>query len=323
MKAENTLKRARGINGKGLLLNLMLTVFKLVAGFFGNSTALLADAVRSFQDFTAGAMKLLDHRISLKPEDMSHNYGHGKVATICKGAWAAMLLLAGIQILSQGTGELIIIIKGQDPVSPGISAFFAAAVSPLSKGILLRVGRKENEQLYPGGSRPAKYLPLREEIFFSGCVLLAIGCTFLPGRGWAAADSLAAIFLSLFILKTSGRALYGTADELIEASLDEESNRNIRKIISETEGVISCRELKTRRIGKSIAINVSISVEDSLNIGEATGISGRVEKRLKAAYGEETYTLIKAEPDHGRKCPFRNISRPSEKGMSKTLISKN
>lgn len=323
MKAENTLKRARFVNGKGLLLNLMLTVFKLGAGFFGNSTALLADAVRSFQDFTAESTKLLDRRIALKPEDVSHNYGHGKVATIFMGAWAVMLLLAGFHVLSQGTGELIIFIKGQDPISPGISAFFAAALSPLSKGILLRFNREEKGQLHTCGKRPVKYIPFSEEIFFSGCVLLGIGCTFLPGRGWAAADCLAAVILSLFILKSSAKVLYGTADELIEASLDEESNRNIRKIISETEGVISCRELKTRRIGKSIAINVSISVEDSLNIGEAAGISGRVEKRLKAAYGEETYTLIKAEPDHGRKCPFRSISRPSEKGMGKTLISKN
>lgn len=268
-------------------------------------------------------MKLLDRRIALKPEDVSHNYGHGKVATIFMGAWAVMLILAGVQVLSQGMGELIILIKGQAPASPGISAFFAAALSPLSKGILLLSGRKENVQLYPGGSRLAKYLPLREEIFFSGCVLLGIGCTFLPGRGWAAADSLAAVFLSLFVLKTSGRVLYGTADELIEASLDEESNRNIRKIISETEGVISCRELKTRKIGKTIAINVSISVKESLNIREAAGISGRAEERLKAAYGEETYTLIKAEPDQGRNCPFRNISRPSEKSIGKTIISKN
>ena len=143
MKAENTPKRAKGINGKGLLLNLMLTVFKLGAGFFGNSTVLLADAVRSFQDFTAESTKLLDRRIALKPEDMSHNYGHGKIATIFMGAWAVMLLLAGFQVLSQGTGELITFIKGQDPLSPGISAFFAAALSPLSKGILLRYEKEE------------------------------------------------------------------------------------------------------------------------------------------------------------------------------------
>jgi ferrous-iron efflux pump FieF len=267
-------------------------------------------------------MKLLDHHIALKPEDVSHNYGHGKVATLFMGAWAVMLLLAGFQILSRGTGELIILIKGQDPVTPGISAFFAAALSPLSKGFLLRYDEKENGQLYPGGRSPAKYRFLREEIFFSGCVLLGIGCTFLPGRGWAAADSLAAVFLSLLVLKASGRVLYGTADELIEASLDEESNRNIRKIISETEGVISCRGLKTRRIGKDIAINVSISVKDSLNIREAAGISGRVEERLKAAYGEETYTLIKAEPDQGRNCPFRKISRSPEKNREKPNIKK-
>jgi ferrous-iron efflux pump FieF len=268
-------------------------------------------------------MKLLDHRIALKPEDMSHNYGHGKVATLCMGAWAVMLLLAGFQVLFQSTGELIILLKGQNPVTPGISAFFAVALSPLLKGILLRYDGKENGKFYPGGSRPTKYPSLHEEIFFSGCVLLGIGCTFLPGRGWAAADSLAAVFLSLFVLKASARVLYGTADELIEASLDEQSNLNIRKIISETEGVISCRGLKTRRIGKNIAINVSINVKDSLNIREAAGISSRVEERLKAAYGEETYTLIKAEPDQNRNCPFRKISRAPERSIGKELILKN
>ncbi|MDD4248517.1 MAG: cation transporter dimerization domain-containing protein, partial [Methanosarcina sp.] len=122
-------------------------------------------------------------------------------------------------------------------------------------------------------------------LFISCFVTLGIGCTFLPGKNGVIADSLIAVLLSLYLIGASGKLLYGTANELIEASLDEENNRKIREIINRTEGVLGSGELKTRRIGNGIAINACITVNNSLNIQEVTEIADLVEMRLKTTYG--------------------------------------
>ncbi|MCQ1535152.1 cation transporter [Methanosarcina sp. KYL-1] len=322
MKADKNLNRARGISYTRLFLSLLLTVLKFFAGLFGNSTALLADAVRSFSDFLAESVKLLDLCIASKPKDESHNYGHGKVATLCVGAGALLLLITGIQAFSLGLEELFLFIHEKEPGTPETIALVVAGGAFISREIFLRISRRRG--LGPDSSSYASFQLPGKNTFISGVVLLGIGCTFLPGNGWDAADSFTAVLVSLYLLGTSAKLLYGTVDELIEASLDEESNRQIRKIIDETEGVIASHELKTRKIGKGIAINVCISVHETLNVQEAAEISKRVESRLKKACGPETYTLIKAEPDPGRNCHIHNRNRfrngLAEEGGNKTAM---
>ncbi|MPM79572.1 Ferrous-iron efflux pump FieF [bioreactor metagenome] len=141
-------------------------------------------------------------------------------------------------------------------------------------------------------------------LLLSCLVTLGIGCTFLPGKNWVITDSFIAVLLSLYLLGISGKLLYGTTNELIEASLDEEENRKIKEIINRTEGVTGSSELKTRKIGSGVAINACVTVSDSLNIQEVAEITDQVEKRLKTVYGQEAYTLIKAEPDSERNCSY-------------------
>lgn len=308
MKADKKLGRAEEISYTRLLLSLLITVLELLAGFFGKSVALLADAVNSFSGFTNEFVKFLDLCIAHKPEDRSHNYGHGKVATLCVGAGALILLFIGIQAFFLGLRELLLFIQEKDPRTPETIAFAIAGGAFILKEAFLFLSKKRDSKL-ENNSVSSRFLS--KDVLISGLVFLGIGCTFLPGNGWDAADSFTAVVVSLYLLGTLVKLLYETIDELIEASLDEESNLQIRRIINETEGVITSSELKTRKIGKNIAINVCISVHESLNVQEAEEISERVESRLKNAYGAETYTLIKAEPETPKNCHIhtRNKNR--------------
>jgi divalent metal cation (Fe/Co/Zn/Cd) transporter len=151
-------------------------------------------------------------------------------------------------------------------------------------------------------------IPIKDVLIF-GFVISGIGCTFLPQKSFKIADSFVALFLSLYLLETSGKLLYKTANELIEASLDEENNLRIREIIDKTENVTGSGELKTRKIGKNIAINASVNVNNSLNVLEAAEIANLVEERLKAAFTEDIYVLIKIEPVEGVNKNFKNKDR--------------
>lgn len=322
MKADKNWTENRNISYTGLFFSLALTLFKLLVGLFGHSTALLADAVRSFSELIGESVKLLDLFISKKPEDWNHNYGHGKIVTLITGAGACVLLFAGVQSFTLASGELLMFIQGRETEAPEIFAFTAAAFILVSKEIIHFFNRKAEKQTegisseINSDTRNAHI----KSLFFSGFVTLGIGCTFLPGKNWDIADSFIAVLLSLYFIGTSGRLLYGTANELIEASLDEENNRKIRGIINRTEGVLGSSELKTRKIGNGIAINACITVNNSLNIQEVAEIADLVEARLKTAYGQEIYTIIKAEPALERNCSFQKKIRIPEEGKTKIVV---
>jgi len=276
-----------------LALSLTLALFKLLAGILGNSTLLLADSVRSFSEFINEDITLLDFSIASKPGDKSHNYGHGKITTLCMGAGAFILLFASFRVISLSFGELLMFLQGKEPDIPKLIAFYAAITAFVLRNVIVIL--TGNFELQAKETFSKAQIPTKD-ILISGFVILGIGYTFIPGKGFDITESFAAFLLSLYLLWTSGKLLYRTVNELIEASLDDENNLKIRTIINKTENVTGSRELKTRRIGKGIAINVCICVNSSLSIYEAAEIANLVEERLKTAFSEETYILIKIEP---------------------------
>lgn len=298
MKPDERLKRATRTTYTGLILNLVLTAFKLFAGIFGNSAAMLADAIHSFSDFITDFVVILGFRIASKPEDRTHNYGHGKVETLCTVFVALVLFVAGVQTLSWGGGRLMLMLNGQALKPPGEIALFAAILSIVSKEALYRYTRKAALEL-KSDALLANAWHHRTDALSSGCAALGIGIAILFGGKWVSADPLMAMVLSFVIFETASKIFYRSLNELIEASLDEESNRTIEKIIIATKGVIKLHGLKTRKIGSSISVEACIKVDGILNIREADRISEHVEKRLKEAFGEESYILIKAEPVSG------------------------
>jgi ferrous-iron efflux pump FieF len=313
MKADKNLNKTRNISYTGLFFSLAITLFKLFAGLLGNSTALLADAVRSFSELINELVKLLGLFVASKPEDWSHNYGHGKVMTLFMGAGACVLFFAGVQSFALASGELLMFVQGRETESPEMFALLTAGFTLISKEIAPLFNRKAGNQTEGVLSKIDSYSRNAHirSLLLSCLVTLGIGCTFLPGKNWAISDSFIAVLVSLYLLGTSGRLLYGTANELIEASLDEENNRKISEIINKTEGVMGSGELKTRKIGNEIAINACITVNNSLNIKEVVEIADLVEERLKIAYGKRIYTLIKAEPVSERNCSFQKKIRIS------------
>ena len=318
MQANKKFDETRNQSYTELALSLILTLFKLLAGLLGNSTLLLADAVRSFSEFINECIRLMDFSIASKPEDKSHNYGHGKITTLCMGAGAFILLFVSFRATSLSSGELLMFLQGKEPESPEIIALYVAITALILRNIMAFL--TENTEVQGKEASSKAHIPV-EDLLISGFVILGTGCTFLPVKGFDIADSFAALLLSLYLLGTSGRLLYRTANELIEASLDEENNLRIREIINKTKNVTGSGEIKTRRIGKGIAINACVRVNNSLSVCEAAEIANLVEERLKTAFLEDTYILVKIEPGSEKNQNFKNKDRTSEERTGKTVTS--
>ena len=283
----------------GSVVNLLLVVFKFVAGLLGRSSAMIADAVHSLSDFVTDIVVIVFVNISGKPEDEDHRYGHGKYETLATVIIALALFAVGVGILVDGAKDVAAVVNGAVLPAPSMIALIAAALSIVAKELLYRytahVGRKLDSQAVV-----ANGWHHRSDAFSSIGVLVGIGGAMLLGEKWRVLDPLAAIVVSAFIIKVAVDLIKPCLDELLERSLPAEVEQEIEQIILSEEGVTSPHHLRTRRIGNRYAIEVHIRMDGNLTLSEAHRITTAVEQKLKSRYGSATHVGVHTEPTPNR-----------------------
>lgn len=279
----------------GSVVNLLLLVFKFVAGILGHSAAMLADAVHSLSDFVTDIIVIVFVRISSKPEDEGHDYGHGKYETLATAIIGLVLLFVGFGILWNGATSIWDFWQGGELKEPGMLALWAALVSILFKELLYQYtvlkGRRLNSQAVV-----ANAWHHRSDALSSIGTAVGIGGAILLGEQWLVLDPLAAVVVSLFIMKVAIQLLVPCVEELLEKSLPAEVEEKIKQEILAFPGVTSPHHLRTRRIGSSYAIEVHIRMDGQITLEEAHHTATAIENRLKSEFGSRTYINIHVEP---------------------------
>ena len=279
----------------GSVVNFLLLVFKFIAGILGHSSALVADAVHSLSDFITDIIVLVFVKISSKPEDEDHRYGHGKYETLATALIGLALFAVGIGLLVNGATKVSNVIKGDTLPAPSMIALIAAAVSIISKEILyrytVRVGKNLNSQAVI-----ANAWHHRSDAYSSIGTLLGIGGAIFLGEKWRILDPIAAIVVSAFIIKVAIDLIKPCIDELLERSLPAETEQQILDIIASFPEVSSPHHLRTRRIGNHIAIEVHLRMDGQTTLQNAHAVATKVENRLKEEFGPETHIGIHMEP---------------------------
>ena len=298
MKEINEKTREKGIfkvTIVGSLVNLFLVVFKFVAGFVGHSSAMIADAVHSLSDFVTDIIVLLFIRISSKPEDKDHDYGHGKYETLATAIIGAILLLVGVGIMWDGGSKIIAFIKGETLSSPGMFALVAAVISILLKEILYRYTIKEGKKLN-SQAVVANAWHHRSDAFSSIGTAIGIGGAILLGEHWRVLDPIAAVIVSFFIIKVAIQLIIPCLEELLEKSLPDEVEKEIVDIVTSFDGVSEPHHLRTRRIGNYYAIELHIRMDGGITLDEAHRKATAIEQKLREKYGKGTHVGIHVEP---------------------------
>lgn len=279
----------------GSVVNLLLLVFKFVAGILGHSAAMLADAVHSLSDFVTDIIVIVFVRISSKPEDEGHDYGHGKYETLATAIIGLILLFVGFGILWNGATSIWDFWQGGELKEPGMLALWAALVSILFKELLYQYtvlkGRRLNSQAVV-----ANAWHHRSDALSSIGTAIGIGGAILLGEQWLILDPLAAVVVSLFIMKVAIQLLVSCVEELLEKSLPAEVEEKIKQEILAFPGVTSPHHLRTRRIGSSYAIEVHIRMDGQITLEEAHHTATAIENRLKSEFGSRIYINIHVEP---------------------------
>lgn len=279
----------------GSLVNALLMVLKFVAGVLGNSAAMMADAVHSVSDFVTDMVVIAFVRISSKPKDKSHDYGHGKFETLATAMIGLALVIAAIGIFVSGAKQIAIWANGGQLAQPSLIALWAALISIVLKEIIYQYTNHKAKQLDSEAMR-ANAWHHRSDALTSVAAAIGIGCAIFCGEKWVVFDPIASIIVAAFILKIAVDLMRNALGELMEKSLPDEVENEILDIVRSVPEVSEPHDLRTRRIGNHYAIELHILMDGNLSLKSTHDKATEIEKRLKERYGEETHVAVHVEP---------------------------
>ena len=279
----------------GSIGNLLLLIVKFVAGILAGSSAMVADAVHSLSDFLTDLIVLVFVRIGAKPQDASHDYGHGKFETLASLLVALGLVGAAIGIIVSGSLKIARWLQGETLEMPGMLALWAALLSIVVKEILYRYTIAKGKAL-ESPAVVANAWHHRSDALSSIGAAIGIGGAILLGERWAVLDPLASIVVGAMLVKVAWDLLKVSTGELTDQSLPEETEREIEDIIRSFPEVSEPHNLRTRRIGNRIAIEAHVRLDGKMSLESAHDIVTAIEHRIRDRFGKATLVTIHMEP---------------------------
>ncbi|MHC4396237.1 MAG: cation diffusion facilitator family transporter [Planctomycetota bacterium] len=279
-KIEIANREIRRITNVGIFLNLVLSGFKIVVGIFGHSIALVADGAHSLSDIATDVAVLTGVYFGSKKADPEHPYGHGKIETFSAVGIAIALGLVGIGMIYKASVN----ITDFEFVRPSVAVVIVALASIISKEWLYRATKK----VAVASHSPALYANAwhhRSDALSS--IAVAAGFVFMA-VGFKYGDRIAAMVVGYMIIRVAGRMIFGSFQELIEGSVDQETIEHIKDIINSDSSIHQWHKLRTRVAGREVFLDLHILVDPELSIAAAHEIAENLEsslhKQIKTAY---------------------------------------
>ena len=293
MNREKELTKVTLVGSAG---NMVLLTFKFVAGIVGHSSAMMADAVHSLSDFVTDLIVLVFVRIGARPQDRSHDYGHGKFETLATLFVGLALVGAAIGIIVSGAVKIAHWLQGETLESPGKLALWAALLSIVVKELLFRYTVRRGKAL-ESPAVVANAWHHRSDALSSIGAAIGIGGAILLGDRWTVLDPLASIAVGAMLVKVAWDLLRASTGELTDMSLPEETEREIEEIVHSFPDVCEPHDLRTRRIGTRIAIEVHVCMDGGVTLKEAHDRASAIERKLKDRFGADTIVTLHMEPE--------------------------
>ena len=287
MKRKNGKTRAAALS---VLAAAGLVAMKLAVGLATGSLGILSEALHSLLDFAAAAITLSAVKMSDKPADKEHNFGHGKIENFSALIEALLLFATCAWIVWEAARRLYL---GNTEIEVGFWSFAVVSIS-----ILVDIGRSRSlmkaARKYKSQALEADALHFSTDILSSCVVLFGLICA---SMGFDSADSIAAIGVAIIVVIVSFRLSKRAVDSLLDKA-PEGMREKISDIIRSTDGVIKSHDLRVRSNGGSNEIDVNIHVDPSLSILKAHEISDRIERAVRSKFGRSTIN-VHIEPECG------------------------
>ena len=274
-----------------ILGNVLLAVFKLMAGIMANSTAMLSDAVHSASDIFSTIVVIIGIKMASKKADKEHPYGHERLECVAAILLAVVLFVTGLGI---GTEALkTILSKNYTEIAvPGILALVAAIVSILMKEGMYWYTRYYAKKI-DSGALMADAWHHRSDAFSSVGALIGIGGARL---GFPIMDSVASLVIFVFIIKAAIDIFKDAMDKMVDHSCDEATENQIYACVLNNKGVRGVDMLHTRIFGNKIYVDIEIQVDASYTLKKAHGIAKEVHDDIEENFPKVKHIMVHVNP---------------------------
>lgn len=293
---NEAVREARHVTWVGFWINAALGLAKVIAGIFGQSTALIADGIHSFSDFLSDIVVIVMVGIARKRPDMEHQFGHGHYEALATIILSLALMGVAAGILVDSIDRIIFVCHGGVIPRPATIALIIIAISIISKEWLfhhtLRVGNRIHSDAVK-----ANAWHHRSDAFSSVATLAGVSGAMFLGDRWRVLDPIAALIVAVIIGVVSVRMLYPALGELLGRSLSRDECLRIEKAISGTKDVKGWHCLRTFKSGNDAYVEVHIKVNGDMNVSDAHHIATLTEHHIRESLpGMSVHATTHIEP---------------------------
>lgn len=274
-----------------LMINLLLSASKLIAGIVGNSSAMISDAVHSASDVLSTIVVMIGITASKKRADPSHPYGHERLECVAAIILAAILLATGLGIGYAGC-KTILSQSYEHLVVPSLLPLIAAIVSIGAKEWMYWYTRSAAKKTNSGALMADAWHHRSDSLSSVGSFVGILGARL----GFPILDSIASVVICVFIIKAAYDIFMDTIGKLTDHACDEETEDMIKCIILETDGVIGLDDLKTRLFGSKIYIDVEISADGGQSLEQAHAIAEGVHESIESSLPNVKHCMVHVNP---------------------------
>lgn len=284
-------KIAMHVSTVSIVVNLLLSLGKLLAGIFGRSGAMISDAVHSASDVFSTVIVIIGVRISSKKSDTNHPYGHERLECVASVILATILLATGIGI---GLGGLRTILSGdyETLAVPGVTALAAAAASIAVKEWMYWYTRAAARKINSGALMADAWHHRSDSLSSIGAFIGIAGSR----MGYPVLDSAACLGISVFIAKAACEIFMDAVDKMVDKACDTKTEAEIRRVVLSEEGVLGIDRLMTRLFGAKMYVDMEIAADGNKTLYETHDIAERVHDAIEENFPEVKHCMVHVNP---------------------------
>lgn len=274
-----------------IIVNVLLSLFKLIAGIFAKSGAMVSDAVHSASDVVSTFIVMIGVTIAEKKADKEHPYGHDRLECIASILLAVVLAITGLGIGFTGMKKIIAGNYG-DLQIPGVLALIAAIVSIVVKEWMYWYTRAAAKKINSGALMADAWHHRSDALSSVGAFAGILGAR----MGFPILDPVASIVICIFIEKASFDIFKDALDKMIDKSCSDEVEEEMKMVILNHKQVVEIDDLKTRLFGAKIYVEVEISVDDKNTLVEAHEIAESVHESIESHFPNVKHCMVHVNP---------------------------
>lgn len=285
-------KIAMHVSSVSIIVNVILSLFKLLAGIISHSGAMISDAIHSASDVISTIVVIIGVQMSNKKSDHDHQYGHERLECVSSIILSGLLLATGIGIGISGIKNIMAGTSGEALIIPGVLALIAAVISLVVKEWMFWYTRAAAKKINSGALMADAWHHRSDALSSIGAFIGILGARL----GYPVLDPIASVVICLFIVKASVDIFKDAIDKMVDHSCDDETVNQMNQVINNIPGVDRIDLIQTRLFGSKIYVDIEIAVDGSLSLNKAHTIAETVHLSIENAFPDVKHCMVHVNP---------------------------